>query len=113
VAPAGPGLRAKITNWDDAFETIDPGSGTVPAFVYGQMESGPPPPGAKLAVAINGKIGGVNSFFYDAPGGKPDKFAAVVPDFLYRAGPGHQQVQLYLVQQAGGRPQFQPISIAG
>jgi hypothetical protein len=113
VAPAGPGLRAKITNWDDAFETIDPGSGTVPAFVYGQMESGPPPPGAKLAVAINGKIGGVNSFFYDAPAGKPDKFAAVVPDFLYRAGPGHQQVQLYLVQQAGGRPQFQPISIAG
>jgi sulfatase-like protein len=111
VAPAAPGLRAKIDNWDDAFKTIDPASGTVPAFVYGRMESGPPPPGAKLAVAINGQIGGVNSFFYDAPGGKADKFAAVVPDFLYHPGPGQPQVQLYLVQQAGGRPQFQPISI--
>jgi hypothetical protein len=113
VVAGGAMPRAEITHWGDAFQTIDPGSGQVPAFVYGQMASGPPPPGAKLAVVINGKIGGVNSFFYDAPGGKADKFAAVVPDFLYHAGPGHQQVQLYLVQQAGGKPRFQPISIAG
>jgi Sulfatase len=112
VISGGAAPRAEITHWDDAFATIDPSSGQVPAFVYGQMESGPPPPGAKLAVVINGRIGGVNSFFYDAPGGKADKFAAVVPDFLYRAGPGQRQVQLYLVQQAGGRPQFHPIAIA-
>jgi hypothetical protein len=111
VVAGGTAPRAEITHWDDAFGTIAPSSGQVPAFVYGQMKSGEPPPGAKLAVVINGRIGGVNSFFYDAPGGKADKFAAIVPDFLYRAGPGKPQVQLYLVQQAGGRPQFHPVSI--
>ena len=109
----GGGLTAQVTHWDDAYTSIDPGSGQVPAFVYGQMTSGPPPKGAKLAVAINGQIGGVNAFFYDGPGGKFDKFAAVVPDFLFKKGPGHPQVQLYLVQQSGGRVQFHPIAITG
>jgi Sulfatase len=111
VTPGGD-LKAEVTHWDENYTSIDPGSGRVPAFVYGQMAK-PPPAGAKLAVAINGKIGGVNAFFYDSPGGKVDKFAAVVPDFLYRKGPGQRQVQLYLVQQSGGRTQFHPIAIEG
>jgi hypothetical protein len=110
---AGGGGTAEVTHWDDAYESIDPDSGQIPAFVFGQMTSGPPAKGARIAVAINGKIGGVNSFFYDSPGGKVDKFAAIVPDFLYQAGPGHPQVQLYLVQQSGGRVQFRPITIKG
>ena len=109
----GGGLTAQVTHWDDAYTSINPGSGQFPALVYGQMTSGPPPKGAKLAVAINGQIGGVNAFFYDSPGGKFDKFAAVVPDFLFKKGPGHPQVQLYLVQQSGGRVQFHPIAITG
>jgi hypothetical protein len=111
VTPGG-NLKAEVTNWDEDYTSIDPASGHVPAFVYGQLSS-PPPAGAKLAVAINGKIGGVNAFFYDSPGGKVDKFAAVVPDFLYRKGPGQRQVQLYLVQQSGGRTRFHPIAIEG
>lgn len=110
---SGGALKAEVTHWDDAYRSIDPDTGQVPAFVYGQMTSGAPPAGAKLAVAINGKIGGVNDFFYDSPGGKVDKFAAVVPDFLFKAGPGQPQVQLYIVQQYGGRVQFHPITITG
>jgi Sulfatase len=111
VTPGGD-LKAEVTNWDEDYTRIDPASGHAPAFVYGQMSS-PPPAGAKLAVAINGKIGGVNAFFYDSPGGKVDKFAAVVPDLLYKKGPGQSQVQLYLVQQSSGRTQFHPIAIEG
>jgi hypothetical protein len=109
VTPGG-NLKAEVTHWDEEYTMIDPASGHVPAFVYGQL-SGPAPAGAKLAVAINGKIGGVNDFFYDSPGGPVDKFGAVVPDFLYKKGPGEAQVQLYLVQQSGGRTQFHPIPI--
>jgi hypothetical protein len=111
VVGGGVPPRARVTHWHDAFQTIVPSSGRVPAFVYGQMVSGAPPPGAKLAVAINGKLGGVNSFFFDVPGGKADKFAVVVPDFLYRPGPGQRQVRLFLVQQSGGRTRFDPVSI--
>ncbi len=103
-------LSAEITNWDKTYTTINPGSGQVPAFVYGQMSEAPPA-GARLAVVINGKIGGVSTFFYDAPGGKSDKFAAIVPDFLFKAGAGHPQVQLYLVARAAGKPVFQPVPI--
>ena len=110
---SGGGLTAEVTHWDDAYTSIDPASGQVPAFVYGQMTSGAPPKGAKLAVAINGKIGGVNAFFYDSPGGESDKFAVIVPDFLFKKGPGHPQVQLYLVERSGGRPRFRPVSIMG
>jgi hypothetical protein len=108
----GGDLEAEVAHWDDAYRTIDPGSGRVPAFVYGQMTSGAPPAGARLAVAINGRIGGVSRFFYDSPGGKVDKFAAIVPDFLFKAGPGHPQVRLYLVRQSGGHVQLQPISVS-
>src|SRR6266536_5041731 len=103
----GPPLRAQVTHWE-RYQTIDPRSGQVPAFVYGQMTSGTPPAGARLAVAVNGKIGGVTSFFYDTPGGAADRFAAVVPDFLFKAGPGQSQVQLYLVEQSAGKVLFHP-----
>lgn len=108
---AGGGGTAEVTHWDDAYTSIDPDSGRVPAFVFGQMTSGAPPKGSRIAVAVNGKIGGVDTFFYDSPGGKVDKFAAVVPDFLYKAGPGHPQVKLYLVQGSGARVVFRPITI--
>jgi Sulfatase len=110
---AGGGGTAEVTHWDDAYTSIDPDSGEVPAFVFGQMTSGPPPRGARLAVAVNGKIGGVNSFFYDSPGGKVDKFAVIVPDFLYKRGPGRPQVQLYLVLQSRGHVEFHPVKIEG
>jgi hypothetical protein len=108
----GEGLRAEIDHWE-RYETIDPASGQVPAFVYGRMTSGTPPAGARLAVAVNGRIGGVTWFFYDSPGGEADKFAAIVPDFLFKAGPGKPQVQLYLVEQAGGKPRFRPVATSG
>jgi hypothetical protein len=45
--------------------------------------------------------------------GQPaNSFAALVPDFLYRAGPGPPQLQLYLTTPSGGGRQLQPVTIA-
>jgi hypothetical protein len=38
-------------------------------------------------------------------------FAALVPDFLYKAGPGHPQVKLYLATGTGDRHQLQPVTV--
>jgi hypothetical protein len=39
-------------------------------------------------------------------------FAALVPDFLYHAGPGPPQLQLYLATPSGGSRQLQPVTVA-
>jgi len=39
-------------------------------------------------------------------------FAAFVPDFLYRAGPGPPQLQLYLTTRTGGGTQLRPVTVA-
>jgi hypothetical protein len=45
--------------------------------------------------------------------GQPaNSFAAFVPDFLYHAGPGPPQLQLYLSTRAGGGTQLQPVTVA-
>jgi hypothetical protein len=89
---------------------VRPGSGTVPALVSGRLSS-PPPPGATVLVAVNGRIGGGSRLFPERPGEVAVRFAAITPDFLWRPGPGRPQLQLYLAD-GGHRPHLRPVSVA-
>jgi hypothetical protein len=89
---------------------VRPGSGTVPALVSGRLTA-PPPPGATVLVAVNGRIGGGAEPFPERPGEPAVRFAVLTPDFLWRAGDGHRQLQLYLLDRGGGGPRLQPVSV--
>jgi hypothetical protein len=89
---------------------IRPGSGTVPALVSGRLAS-PPRPGATVLVAINGRIGGGSEPFPERPGEPAVRFAVLTPDFLWKAGAGHGQLQLYLLHRSDGGPRLQPVSV--
>jgi hypothetical protein len=92
-------------------ETVDPGSGTVPALVSGRLAVAPPP-GTTVLVAVNGRIGGGSRLYSERPGEPAVRFAAITPDFLWRPGPGRAQLQLYVADTSGGRPRLQPVSLA-
>jgi hypothetical protein len=89
---------------------VDPGSGTVPALVSGRLSS-PPPPGATVLAAVNGRIGGGSSLVSERPGDPAASFAVLTPDFLWRAGDGRRQLQLYLLDRSGGQPRLRPVSV--
>jgi hypothetical protein len=91
------------------FETVDPGSGKLPALVSGRLAS-PPPAGAAVLVAVNGRIGGVSSLFPGRPGEPAVRFAVITPDFLWKPGDGRPQLQVFLLDRSGGRPRLQPVS---
>ena len=93
------------------FETIDPGSGKLPALISGRLTS-PPPAGASVLVAVNGRIGGVSGLFPARPGEPAARFAAITPDFLWKPGDGRPQLQLYLLDRSGGRPRLQPVAVS-
>ena len=40
------------------------------------------------------------------------KFAAITPDTLWKAGDGHRQLQVYIVDRSGGAPRLVPISLS-
>jgi hypothetical protein len=65
-----------------------------------------------MVVAVNGKVGATSGFFPMQDGQPATSFAALVPDFLYRAGPGPPQLQLYLATPGGGGRQLQPVTVA-
>jgi hypothetical protein len=94
------------------FETVEPRSGEVPALVSGRLASPPPPAGATVLVTVNGKIGGGSRLFPDRPGEPADWFAVITPDFLWRAGDGRRQLQVYVVDGSGGRPRLRPVSLS-
>jgi hypothetical protein len=91
-------------------DTVDPGSGKVPALVAGRLAA-PPPAGARVLVAVNGRIGGGSKLFPERPGEPAVRFAAITPDFLWRPGAGRPQLQLYLAD-GSARPHLQPVSVA-
>jgi hypothetical protein len=37
----------------------------------------------------------------------------IAPDFLFKAGEGGRQLQLYLVDRRSGRPRLQPVTLLG
>jgi hypothetical protein len=65
-----------------------------------------------MVVAVNGQVGATSGFFAMQDGQPATSFAALVPDFLYRAGPGPPQLQLYLTTRTGGGTQLRPVTVA-
>jgi hypothetical protein len=112
VGPIGGSPATAVLGDDRLFRTIEPGSGKVPALIWGRLTS-PPPAGATVLVAVNGRIGGVSRLFPDHPGEPAVRFAAITPDFLWKAGDGHRQLQVYLVDRSGGEPRLLPVSLSG
>ena len=113
VAPGGGGGDPATAVLDDGrlLDRVEPGSGTVPALVSGRLAS-PPPPGATVLVAVNGQIGGTSTLFPGRPGEPAVRFAAITPDFLWRAGDGHRQLRLSVLDRSGGRPRLQPVTVS-
>jgi len=113
VGPVGgQPAAATVLGWDKLFTTVDPAADKVPVLVRGEVTSGVPPAGARLLVAVNGQVAGTSGFFFERLGDPATRFAVLVPDFLLKAGPGHQQFQLYLVTEAGGRRRLQPVRVS-
>jgi hypothetical protein len=110
VGPVGGAPAPAVLDDRRPLGEVRPGSGTVPALVSGRLAS-PPPPGATLLVAVNGRIGGGSRLFPERPGEAAVRFAAITPDFLWRPGPGRPQLQLYLAD-GGDRPHLRPVSVA-
>jgi hypothetical protein len=107
----GAPLTAKVRDWD-LFSRIDPKAAAVPTLVVGEL-AGAVPAKARMVVAVNGKVGATSGFFPMQDGQAATSFAALVPDFLYHAGPGPPQLQLYLsTGTGGGSRQLQPVTVA-
>ena len=87
-------------------------SGRVPALVSGKLTSPLPPAGSTVLVAVNGRIGGESKLFPERPGEPAAKFAAITPDTLWKAGDGHRQLQVYIVDRSGGGPRLIPVSLS-
>jgi Sulfatase len=113
VGPIGGApASAEVDDWK-RYGRIDPGSGELPALVSGTLTSPLPPAGSTVLVAVNGKIGGESKLFADRPGDSSGKFAVIVPDFLFKAGDGRRQLQVYVVDRSGGSPRLQPVTLSG
>ena len=94
------------------YTQIKPKSGEVPALVSGKLTSPLPPAASTVLVAVNGKIGGESQLFPERPNEPAAKFAVITPDFLWKAGDGRRQLQVYLVDRSGGEPRLVPISLS-
>jgi hypothetical protein len=110
VGPVGGAPATAVLDDGRLLGTVEPASGTLPALVAGRLAA-PPPAGAVVLVAVNGRIAGGSRPFPDRPGEPPVRFAVITPDLLWRPGDGHRQLQLYVADPAGGRPRLQPVVV--
>jgi len=108
----GSAVSVKMKDWA-RFNKIDPASATVPALVVGQVTSGTPPKGAVMVVTVNGKIAGTSTFYAPRDGEPLTMFAAMVPDFLFTAGAGQRQVQVYMASGSTGAVTLRPVRVTG
>ena len=109
---AGAPVTVKLKDWR-LFDRVDPKARAVPSLVAGEVTSGTPPPGARMVVVVNGQVGATAGFYPLKAKGPSRWFAGMVPEFLYRPGPGHPQLQLYLATRSGASWQLQPVSLSG
>jgi Sulfatase len=113
VGPIGGApARAELDDWK-LYGKIDPGSGTVPALVSGELTSPLPPAGSTVLVAVNGMIAGESKLFPERPGEPAAKFVVIAPDSLFKPGDGHRQLQVYVVTRSSGGPRLQPVTLSG
>jgi arylsulfatase A-like enzyme len=103
------GGTARVIGLDD-YGHVDPAAGTVPAHVGGTLTAVAPgmPRRPAVVAAVNGVIGGVSETFA-AGGGAPAWFSAMVPDSLLRAG--RNRLELFLLDDAGGRRRLRPLTL--
>jgi hypothetical protein len=113
VGPVTSDQEATATQDDfKRYNQIKPDSGEIPALVSGQLTSPLPPAGSTVLVTVNGQIAGESQLFPARPGEPAGRFAAITPDFLWKAGDGHRQLQVYVVDRSGGGPRLIPISLS-
>jgi hypothetical protein len=115
---AGPAGGAKVDDLRD-FRRVDPDRGTVPAQVTGQVSlAAGAPARPAVAVAVNGVVGGVSELYKEErdkqgsqPKGPRDKFAAMLPDTLFKKG--DNRIEVFLVDASGGRVRLRPLTVTG
>jgi hypothetical protein len=111
VGPVTPDQETTATLNDfESYTQISPASGRIPTLVSGKITS-PLPASSTILVAVNGRIGGQSKLFPERPGEPAAKFAVITPDTLWKAGDGRRQLQVYVVDQSGGEPRLQPVSL--
>jgi hypothetical protein len=112
IGPIG-GTPATATLDDfKQYGQIKPSSGRIPALVSGNLDMPLPPAGSTVLVAVNGRVGGESKLFPGRPGDPATKFAVITPDFLWKAGDGRHQLQVYLVDRSGGEPRLRPVTFS-
>jgi hypothetical protein len=109
---AGDPVTVKLNDWH-LFDSVDPEGRAVPSLVTGDVTSGTPPPGARMVIAVNGQVGATAGFYPLKARGPARTFAGLVPASLYKPGPGHPQLQLYLATRSGASWRLQPASLSG
>jgi hypothetical protein len=111
VGPIGGSPASATLDDHKQYRRVDPASGRVPALVSGTLAV-PPPAGSTVLVTVNGRVGGASELFPGRPGEPADHFGVITPDFLWRPGDGHRQLQLYLLAPGGGQPRLQPVALS-
>jgi hypothetical protein len=109
---AGDPVTVKLNDWH-LFERVDPEARVVPSLVSGDVTSGTPPPGARMVIVVNGQVGATAGFYPLKARGPAGSFAGLVSPSLYKPGPGHPQLQLYLATRSGASWRLQPASLTG
>ena len=66
-----------------------------------------------MVIVVNGQVGATAGFYPLKASGPARSFAGLVPEFLYKTGPGQPQLQLYLATRSGGNWLLRPVSLSG
>jgi hypothetical protein len=80
-------------------------------LLTGTVTSRPPPPGATMVVAVNGRIAATGAFYPAKPGVPAAVFATLLPRFLFAPGPGHAQIRLYVATRTASGYNLQPVTV--
>jgi hypothetical protein len=116
IEPASAG-SAKVEKLAE-YAKVDPGGGTVPAQVAGQVSLAAGVPSRPVvAVAVNGVIAGVSETFREVrdaqgsqPKGPPDKFSAIAMDTLFKKG--DNRLELFVIDDSGGKLRLRPLTVS-
>jgi hypothetical protein len=102
--------RSAVLDHPQTFQRVDLTKGTVPAQVAGALraQGGTAAP-LKLVFAVNGTIGAVGETFHE--GDDPMKFAAMVPDSLFKQGAN--RLQLFVLDGGDASALLHPVSLGG